>query len=445
MKRIHVLFAMMVLLASSSFAQVTLDNFEETRKVWFNFSNGTLTPYFANPDMTGNTSPVIARYTRNAAEQFDVIVIDGDTVFEDMSAFLDGTKQMSLDVWSPLAGVTVQITVEDTNTAKPANFPNGRHSVYLATTTQDSAWETLTFTFNNRPDMSVPDNTVNRMVLLFNPDSNTDDTYFFDNLVGPAFNPDPCDGVMLSDSILNDFECNQSAISTFNHGASLRRIPNPDPSGANTTSYVASYTRNPGEEFDVIVGTFTNVPTLSDTSEFKLWVWSAAADQEVRLALQNDGNDVAAVSATTTTTSAWEELSFGYGDLSASNVNGYVLLFAPGTFTSETYFFDHLRFLTGESQIVGIEDFLVEGAFNVYPNPSQGMTRFSYELSQPAQVELRVYDLAGREVAVMPQGQQMNGSHEIVWDASEALTNGMYMYRLFINDQVTSGKLMLTK
>ena len=446
MKKVYLLFFTLMLAALTTFGQSSWDNFEDTRKAFYSFTHGVFVPYTGNPDTVGNSSPVVAKYTRNAAETFDVIILDGTAPFENLSSYLDNSKQMTIDVWSPAAGTQVQITLEDTTLAKPANFPTGRHSVYLDTTTVDNAWETLTFTFSNRPDATVPDTTVNRLVLLFNPDSNTDDTYYFDNVVGPAFNPDPCDGVSPSDSILNDFECNQSAFITFNHGQSLRRIPNPDASGANMSDYVASYTRNPGEEFDVIVGGFQQPLMLEDTNAIRLMVWDAAAPTEVRLALQyNDGDttvEVSAVSASTSAASQWEELEFRFGDLSDTTVNAFVLLFDPGDFTSGTYFFDNMSVVSGQ-ELVGIEDFLEVGSFSVFPNPSQGITQFSYELKSSGNISIEIFDLAGRKMATVFEGFQTVGKHEAIWNASD-LPNGLYLYQFNINNQSKSGKILIS-
>jgi hypothetical protein len=432
-----------------AFGQQPWDNFEDQRRGFYDFTSGTFIPYFGNPDPTGNTSPVVAEYTRNAAELFDVLVIDAVSPAEDLADYLSGAKQLSIDVWSPNAGVTVQITLEDSSLAGPANFPTGRHSVYLTTTTVANAWETLTFTFDNRPDPGVPNTTVSRLVLLFNPNSNTSDTYYFDNLVGPTLAADPCAGTMPMDTVLNDFECNQNTAITFTHGQSLRRIPNPDQSGINPTDYVGTYTRNPGEEFDAIVGSFAAPLALGDTNAFALKVWDANAPTVVRLALQfDDGTgaapvEVAAISDSTSASSTWEELVFNFGDLSAETVNSFVLLFDPGDFTSNSYFFDDFRFAT-QGGLVNIDAPQLMSAVSVFPNPSQGVTQFSYELVERGEVALTVFDLAGKTVAHFEPGMQAAGPHALDWEA-RGLPAGMYVYRLATQGHSTQGKVMLAR
>ena len=48
--------------------------------------------------------------------------------------------------------------------------------------------ETIEFIFDSRPDNSVLDANVTSLILLFDIGSNSDDTYYFDNVYGPEFN-----------------------------------------------------------------------------------------------------------------------------------------------------------------------------------------------------------------------------------------------------------------
>ena len=64
-----------------------------------------------------------------------------------------------------------------------------------------------------------------------------------------------------------------------------------------------------------------------------------------------------------------------------------------------------------------------------YPNPFNPVTAIQYGLPVRAQVTLRVYDLLGREVAVLVNGEQQAGYHNVVFDAG-ALSSGMFHYRM---------------
>ncbi len=64
-----------------------------------------------------------------------------------------------------------------------------------------------------------------------------------------------------------------------------------------------------------------------------------------------------------------------------------------------------------------------------YPTPFAAQTTVRYALGETGAVRLAVYDVLGREVAVLTDGQAEAGAHEAVFDASE-LPSGVYLVRL---------------
>ena len=83
--------------------------------------------------------------------------------------------------------------------------------------------------------------------------------------------------------------------------------------------------------------------------------------------------------------------------------------------------------------------------FQNYPNPFNPTTTIRYQLPTSAEVTLRVYDLLGREVAVLVnQEMKMAGRYQLTFDAGR-LASGMYLYRLTAGSQVFTKKLMVIK
>ncbi|HMB93893.1 MAG TPA: right-handed parallel beta-helix repeat-containing protein [Rhodothermales bacterium] len=98
----------------------------------------------------------------------------------------------------------------------------------------------------------------------------------------------------------------------------------------------------------------------------------------------------------------------------------------PGTGLSGT-----ARVGNGVSVIVE-EETEVPDAFHLapnYPNPFNPETTIGFTVPQQAQVRLVVYDLLGREVAVLVDGGHPAGIHTVRFDA-RALPSGMYLYRM---------------
>jgi hypothetical protein len=66
-----------------------------------------------------------------------------------------------------------------------------------------------------------------------------------------------------------------------------------------------------------------------------------------------------------------------------------------------------------------------------YPNPSAGPAAVQYELPEAGPVRIAVFDLLGREVAVLADGIQPVGQHEAQLDG---LAAGTYVVRIEVGD-----------
>jgi hypothetical protein len=84
-----------------------------------------------------------------------------------------------------------------------------------------------------------------------------------------------------------------------------------------------------------------------------------------------------------------------------------------------------------------------------YPNPFGPSTTISYSLPSRSHVRLGVYDVAGRAVATIHDGVQLEGPHEATWDGTDdagtTVGAGMYFVRLAAAGNAKTSKLMLLK
>ena len=79
-----------------------------------------------------------------------------------------------------------------------------------------------------------------------------------------------------------------------------------------------------------------------------------------------------------------------------------------------------------------------------YPNPFNPSTVISYELPVSSVVELKVFDMLGREVAALVNGRVAAGEYEVIFDARN-LASGVYIYQLKTPSQVLTKRLTLIK
>jgi hypothetical protein len=82
--------------------------------------------------------------------------------------------------------------------------------------------------------------------------------------------------------------------------------------------------------------------------------------------------------------------------------------------------------------------------YNAYPNPFNPSTTIMFDLPEASKVRLVVYDMLGREVAVLADGERPAGHYSLRFDAGK-LSSGMYIYRLQTNNYTQTKKLMLMK
>jgi hypothetical protein len=79
-----------------------------------------------------------------------------------------------------------------------------------------------------------------------------------------------------------------------------------------------------------------------------------------------------------------------------------------------------------------------------FPNPFNPETTIRYTLPSRSHVLLAVYNALGGRVAVLAEGEQESGFHEVRFDGS-ALASGVYFYRLQSTGFVQTKKLSLLK
>ncbi|GIV60451.1 MAG: hypothetical protein KatS3mg043_1540 [Rhodothermaceae bacterium] len=79
-----------------------------------------------------------------------------------------------------------------------------------------------------------------------------------------------------------------------------------------------------------------------------------------------------------------------------------------------------------------------------FPNPFNLQTTIRYELARTGRVSLEVFDLLGRRIATLVNGEQPAGSFTVTFDARD-LASGMYVYRLTAGSQVMTRTMLLMK
>lgn len=79
-----------------------------------------------------------------------------------------------------------------------------------------------------------------------------------------------------------------------------------------------------------------------------------------------------------------------------------------------------------------------------YPNPFNPSTNFEFKIANPGLVKLTVYDIMGKEVAVLINKEMNTGTYNVTFNGS-TLTSGTYFYKLESSDFSETKKMLMVK
>jgi hypothetical protein len=79
-----------------------------------------------------------------------------------------------------------------------------------------------------------------------------------------------------------------------------------------------------------------------------------------------------------------------------------------------------------------------------YPNPFNPVTIIDYSIPQACFVTIKVYDLLGKEIAVLVNTEKSAGNYKVEFNGSN-LKSGIYFYNMKAGSFTGTKKLMLMK
>jgi hypothetical protein len=292
-------------------------------------------------DPTNNANKVKITTKPNGAETWAGTTIGTANGFASLVPLTASNTKMSIRVYSPAAGITIRLKLEDHNDATKSVETD-------AVTTVANAWETLVFDFSNPAAGTAALNLSYKLdkasvFFDFNKPGSNKVFYWDDVKMADAVNP-------ATVALPVDFESSTLvyAFSDFD-GGNTSIINNPQSSGINTSAKVVKMIKNAGQPWG---GSFLDLAAPIDFSTkktFKMKVFSPRAGAKVLLKVENqtDGNTNFQQEVATTKANAWEELTFDYSTIDASkSYQKIVIIFDNGTMgdgsANFTFLFDDI-------------------------------------------------------------------------------------------------------
>lgn len=298
--------------------------------------DGTTFEWISNPDIenTVNTSCKVGKITKLGNNPWDNTQINLDAKLD-----FNANEGLKLKVWSGKANTEVRIKLEEIGNA-------GNNVEKFLTTSVTSGWEELSFAFTG-----ADSNKFDKIVIFFDLNANNTDTYYFDDLTlyGTGTAPVVCDPETAESYSATDlnmtFQTDPSA-DFISDGAGFSWIDNPDfDNDVNSSCKVGQVVKANNNPWDNNQYDLDAKLDFNSNSGLKIKVWSARANTEVRLKLEeigNAGNNVEKF-LTTSVTSGWEELTFPFSAADSDKFNKIVIFFDLNANNTDTYYFDDLK------------------------------------------------------------------------------------------------------
>jgi hypothetical protein len=79
-----------------------------------------------------------------------------------------------------------------------------------------------------------------------------------------------------------------------------------------------------------------------------------------------------------------------------------------------------------------------------YPNPFNPTTTIKFSIPKEGYVEMKLFDVTGREVATLVSDPFKAGTYEIDFDGTK-LSSGVYFYKVVVGDFTATKKMVLIK
>jgi hypothetical protein len=124
--------------------------------------------------------------------------------------------------------------------------------------------------------------------------------------------------------------------------------------------------------------------------------------------------------------------------------NGTIILGLPDGITLINPEFNFVNI--AESKTTTIEG-LIPDEYSIsqsYPNPFNAKAIIRFALPEASHVNISIYDLLGRKIETLVNGEQPAGYHQVKWDSKDK-ASGAYFYTIHAGDFVDSKKMLLVK
>lgn len=113
------------------------------------------------------------------------------------------------------------------------------------------------------------------------------------------------------------------------------------------------------------------------------------------------------------------------------------------TNTTGFYYLGAIEMVISDDANLSTEDVAISNSLSVYPNPVSTQAQINLDLKEKTQLTIGVYDLSGRLVENIVDGEQAAGNFSTTWNRSSNLSAGLYILKIEANGKSVNSKLLL--
>ncbi len=449
MKKTVIMFLFIIMMTAFIYAQYVNVDFEEggigSDWEWTVGENGDNPPleFIDNPVSGGiNTTPKVAQFiARDSGQDWALCFTDNVGDF----TFSSANTTFKIMIHKPVIS-NIGIKFEGTSQAAEILIPN-------SVTDQ---WEEIIFDFS-----AFSGNSYNRLVIIpdFAPRTQ-DNTIYFDNIQLPDgdYNPPtepeiaaPTPEVPEDDVVsLYSNAYIDVPVDTWSAEWDQADVIDMQIEGNDTklyTNLVFAGIEFTSQTIDAsaVTNFYMDLWTPDDTSSpsvFKVklvdfgadGVWGGGDDVEDELIFDENTMD----------SEVWISLDIPLSNFAGLITTGHlaqlIISGDPNTvYVDNIYFYDDDSGISEDNSNPLNSHYILGGN---YPNPFNSVTTISYTLTKPGNVSLSIYDVKGRLVETLVEGNRIQDSYQETWDASN-IASGIYFYRLSVDNKGIDTKRMI--
>jgi hypothetical protein len=305
----------------------TFEDFEGEVPGNFSFGGVGNVQVVANPDNSGiNSSANVMQCTKDqGAEVWGGMgfAVDGHINF-------NGNNVLRLKSYAPEVGKVVKVKLETS-----AGNVSGLTYEFDMVTTVANQWEILTYDFSGAPDLDYI------TAIVFYDFGNQDaGVYHFDDVE-----------VGIGEYIqgIENFEDDVPESFSFGGVGSVEVIPNPDPSGENSTGNVLQFVKDDGAEVWGGMGFAVDVIDFNGASQIHIKSYAPESGKVVKVKLETSAGNVAGltheVDMTTTVANQWETLVYDFTGAPDLEYVSFIVFYDFGNTAGATYRVDEIQLI----------------------------------------------------------------------------------------------------